>query len=93
MPSVVACDKGHRCPSCREAAILLSKSGSLGSCQREGCGAVRRYLLTQEYPGKGSVKFELERVIRLYTDEDAANDGYDSMLYLLRRQDADERRV
>ena len=93
MPSVVVCDQGHGGFSCREAAILLAKSGSLGSCQRKGCGARRRYLLTQEYPGKGSAKFELERVVRLYTDEEAAGEGYDPMLFLLRRQVADECRI
>jgi hypothetical protein len=91
MPSEVICDNRHWGGRCLEAARKIARDGSLGACSR--CGIPIRYIMTHTYPNKGTYKFELERVIRLYADEEAEREGYDPMLFFLRQLNGDEPRV
>jgi hypothetical protein len=73
------------------AAIELSERGSLAPCSV--CGAARRYILSQYFPYLDvRCEFELEKVVRLRPDS-AEEEGYDPMLFLVRRHDTNDRLV
>lgn len=94
MPSVVMCDRGHRGGLCRDAAIELSRGGSLAACSRTGCDAPRRYIVRQFYANLGEWhEWEVERVARLSNDKDASEEGYDPMIFLLRHRKTGEKVV
>ncbi len=92
MPSWVACDNGHQGWYCRNTAIELSKNGKLEPCVN--CGASRRYIVSQTYANIDEThEYELEKVARLYSDEDAEEGGYDPMIFLLRQRKTGEKAV
>ncbi len=71
----------------------MTKEGTLGLCSRPGCGAPVRYLSRHYYANIGEHhEYELEKVVRLYSDEEADEEGYDPMLFRLRHRET-ERRV
>ena len=94
MSSWVVCDRGHRGGRCRDAAIEFSKRGSLEVCRRTDCDAPRRYLVSHSYANVDQAhEYELEKVARLYSDNDADGEGYDPMIFLLRHRQTGERMV
>ena len=84
MPSRVACDSGHYGGRCREAAIEISKHGSLSPCNR--CGKPRHYVVNQYYPRiEETHEYVVEKVVRIYSPEDA-EEGYDPMVFSMRHR-------
>ncbi len=82
MPSRVVCNAGHSGGLCQDAAIEISVNGHLGNC---ACGEQRRYLVSQHYPFYDVTReYELESVKRIHTDEQAEEEGYDPMVFVLR---------
>jgi len=91
MSSSVVCDKGHGRGLCRDAAIQISKKGKLGRCPQPGCGAQLRYLVKQQYPNvEEEYEYELVKVVRLKSDDQAEDDGFDPMLFKLVRRKSGE---
>jgi hypothetical protein len=85
VPSRVVCESGHYGGRRRDAAIELSQNGSLLTCSR--CGKPRHYFVSQFYPRyEETHEYELEKVVRIYSPEDAEAEGYDPMIFLLRHQ-------
>jgi len=87
MSSRVICDNGHLGGYCRDAAIQLARRGALEPCHRSNCNVPRRYIVRQTYANSGEThEYELEKVVRLYSDNEADSEGYDPMLFLLRHR-------
>jgi len=94
MSSRVACDQGHWGGLCRDAAIEFSKQGNLGPCRQVTCQSPRRYIVSHYFANIAeSHEHELEAVARLYTDQEANDEGYDPMLFLLRNRRSGQKLV
>jgi hypothetical protein len=83
MPSKILCDKSHEWGgNRRDAAIEIAKRGALSSCE---CGAPKHWYLEHYYPNwEAEAKQEVVHVERLWDDEEADEERYDPMLFVIR---------
>ena len=59
-----------------------------------GCGAAIRYLVKQHYANINQVhEYEVTKVIRLRTDEQVEEEGYDPMVFILCHRESTEFRI
>jgi hypothetical protein len=86
MPGRVVCENGHRYGLCRKAAIEIAEQGSLPPCKI--CGNHVHYIIEQKYPryrtNQSPEQWERIKVARIYDEKDAAEEGYDPIIFLIR---------
>ena len=84
MGSEVKCDSGHAyLGPCRKAAREFNEHGTLLPCSR--CGKDMHYLVAHTYPfHKVTVKYEVIRVLTLFSANKAELEGYDPMVFLMK---------